>query len=63
VKGKKIGKFGLMEMLKPSLLFVGEMEPKFLENGEKTRLELETLNLTFIIRLKSLVSSLYIFLF
>jgi hypothetical protein len=35
MKGKKIGKIGLMKMLKPSLLFVGEMELKFLKNGKK----------------------------
>jgi hypothetical protein len=59
MKKKKIGKFGLMEM--SLIALCGEMEQKIVKNGKKKRLELETLNLTFIRRLVSLASSLYIF--
>jgi hypothetical protein len=39
----------------------GEMELEFVKNGKKTRLELETLNLTFIIKLVSIASNPYFF--
>jgi hypothetical protein len=64
LKKKKMGKIGLMEMLRFSLLFVGN-GTRICEKWQKTRLELETPNLLNIHNktCKSCFKSLYMFCF